>query len=76
MKTEKKQSLREVGGEPWQGRIMRPKVGFQKVEVVNTDGVEKSSNQRKIANVPVASALTVDHAVSVVAEAWQLWFEK
>ena len=49
---------------------MRPKVGFQKVEVVNTDGVEKSSNQRKIANVPVASALTVDHAVSVVAEAW------
>ena len=49
---------------------MKDKVGFQKAEMVSTDGVEKSSSQRKIACVSEASALTVSHAVSGVAEAW------
>lgn len=61
--------VREVGGEPC-SRVMKAKVGFQKAEMVSTDGVEKSSSQRKIACVSEASALTVSHAVSGVAEAW------
>ena len=76
MKTEKQQTVKEVGGEPCQQTIMRTKVGFQKAVVLSTNGVEKTSNQIKIANAPVASALTTAHTFSIVAEAWQLWSEE